>query len=426
MDDLTLFDTIDFITDFAHEASEFTDAKLLYDRCCTLPNLIPFRAELWAAHFTCYDDFSTPVQLSGKILCKSMLTFILCAHTEVPLDDPRRLSDFRSLKVHKDFIHEGDSPISRMSLQVVTDLIWGFEWLVLSELFEVKRTPEFIKEAQQLYRLLRNRIFFFIASESLSNTVLDVVLYTIEEKKGLFAKVDTSDVDYASDDEIYKTRKQRLDADLSKHDLTTMYVNSNFIYDMDSVFSHFERHWHFYHKTQDLIQTTPQPQLSKFRKWLFEQTETLEVRETLKARREWQESLQITPAIERVFKRVYGISQKPKPRQMIVVKHVSFVEVGACTSYLEITTRSKGKNHEIMLRLATDSMFQVWCIQMGLTMDLSKVIFRDRIRNVWLVKIDEYYIEASSYTHGFRILRMHMNETKYIRKIDVSIFDAMF
>jgi hypothetical protein len=418
----------DQIKETAIIATKEFDLHPLFEVCCSTPDIVVYKHHIYALHHTCYEDFVGHRQICGQILSSSLLTFVLMAHTHVGLDDPRKVSDFPLLTIHKDWLHLGDQPVSRMSQQTAVDALLGLEWLVFSELFGEPRTEAWIQQARALYGLLQNRIFVFVQSGGESLEVLDMEKYRTKHKRGLFAAVNTAEFDYASDDEQFKKKKLIAPVDLTTRDLEYATVNTVFLFDMDAIITHFQYQWYLHDLTKPIIAPAgPQPNVSVFRGWLFSVITKLNATQVIKARRTWQETLQMAPPYERIYLRENGFGSKVAARHVILLKNEKVAEMGVCVSVDDITTRTIKKT-EIMLRLATDSMFSFWAVQNDnvFAVLIPDTIYRDRIRDVWLVHIGGSLLPCSSFTHAFRVLRVSMGAEKVMKKVDISVYDKYF
>jgi hypothetical protein len=147
------------------------------------------------------------------------------------------------------------------------------------------------------------------------------------------------------------------------------------------------------------------PCLSAFRSALFKWISEIDENHLIKRRMNWQHSLEIHEAHDRIHRHHHGLSFVPKPRQILVTKNDGLIDIGLVRSLQDITTRPI-ENLIPMIRLATDSMFAEWNAQNHKTLDkLGTCIRRDRIRNTWVVEYQDRRFLVPSFTHGFFFLR---------------------
>lgn len=391
------------------------DIQPFFKRLISDPQIKEYRVEIKALHHTCWDAFKVPQRITGKTLSYSFFTFILCAYTEPVFDSPKRVSDFPFIKIQEKWIHDDDNAISRMCLQSTVDLLFGLEWFTLSNVFQQPKNPETIKQAQEMFELLRSRICFFITSEKLSVEVLNMKdEYSIEKKVGIFKPEDTSHLDYDSDDEIFRKRSKLREADLSMYDLTVGAVNSDFCFDMDTVITFFEKKIQEYDLLSEPI-VLDQPALSTFRSTMFAEVERMDEDILLTARRNWLENIQVTESHLRIYQRKYNIGNVSK-RQIVTNKNEALLDVGKCSSKKDLLTRTLGQNSEIMLRITTDALFCLWSNQYvdGIASELQKMIVYDCIRNVWILTYKDKRYRVDSFTHGYRMVRIFEPEKESI------------
>lgn len=410
------------------------DLSSLFTLCETAERSDKNTSLLWSLHHTCYDTSSFSVQLNGQILSSSLLTFVMAATSEkLPDTDLRTIKDFPLVVMHTKWVHDLflQVPILRLSQQVVVDTLLGLDWFMTGDMFTYyhERTTEEMKQCRDLFRLLRIRIFYFIQSTSLSTNILDMEEYSKVEKAGILKKVDTSEVDYASDDETFNKRVHMLEEDFSENDIEVAYVNSKFIYDMDALITYHQQEWFRYDNTVVVDSPIPFRELSVFRSKIFELITTIDDKKDIVRQRSlWQESLQITPAHIRIFKRSYGITNQPTVRQVMVVKNDVLPDIGQCNNFEDIVTRRVTPDKVIMLRLATDSLFHTWSLQHNgeTAAVLNKYIIRDKMRNIWTVKLGDDIVRANSFTHAFFLLRDYMGDEPIIDDKHLDVYDALF
>lgn len=368
-------------------------------------NAKEYKAELKAFHHTCWEEFNTPILVKGRIMSNSMFTFILCAHTEDVLDDPRFLKDFPLIQIHDKWLQEGEETISRLSLSSATNLLFGLEWFLFSNVLLPERKKETINQARELFRLLRNRIFFFIQSENLPTDVLNMKdEYSTEKKRGIFVSVDTSHLDYDSDEEVRKKRVEISKEDLSEYDLMVAAVNSDFCYDMDTLITLFEKELYKYDTWGEPIQTE-QPELSILRCNIIDACYKMDEEILLNARRMWLEKLQMLESYQRIYRRKYNI-HTPKHRQIITNKNDVLQEMGQCTSKDDLLKYPRGLHSDISLRITTDALFCLWgnYYEEGIEQSVKSNLFFDHVRNIWIVRFRNQLYKADSFTHGWRLL----------------------
>lgn len=404
----------------------------LYRACMQCDNLQSYRADLWALHHSCYDMLKPSMQLNGQIVSNSMLSFLLAVHTEPVVDDSRSMKDFPLLTIHQKWIHDTtlSIPISRLSQQVVVDLLFGLDWFLLCDVFSPPHTSDLIYQARELFQLIQNRIFFMIQCSSLSKDILDMPHYIHIEKQGLLKKLDTSQLDYASDEEAFHSKQVLMDHDVSGMDNQVAFVNAAFLYDMDTILTHFQQEWYKYDQYSLKPGPSPVPNLSKFRSHLFSWIASLSEKQVLKRRREWQEELQVHSGHKRIHTRLYGCTSQPTASQVIALHNDSLIDLGKCTSLLDLTARHTGEHAQTMMRLATDSIFYHWSQQhqnLGKAL-LGPWIWRDRIRAVWVASTGHgCCVTAPSYTHAFFILRESLGKDAILMKdVDLSLYDSYY
>ena len=99
--------------------------------------------------------------------------------------------------------------------------------------------------------------------------------------------------------------------------------------------------------------------------------------------------------------------------------------------------RPAARHATTLLRISTDAMFAHLCnhgtsdANPGIVRMLMKhkIVFRDRLRDTWVVQLGQLRVRANSFVHGFRMLRLHMGTTTHLpelEKLDLSIYDKRF
>jgi hypothetical protein len=396
------------------------------------PGLLSRLEEL---HHVCWDVLSIPQWDDSSILSMSSTTLVYQALITKESTDKRRISNFPLVVLDEKWVHKAaqksDLMISELSMQTTISMLLGVEWNTLSDVTGNKRSKKHLKQHYQLFLLLRNRIFMFIQNNDLDKSVLNIPDYVVKKKMGLWGKKITSHLEYDSDEEVRK--KKRKTGDHSKFDIEMDVVNNNFLFDMDIILTTLYNHWESF-----LISTIPtipnqKVSLSVFREWLFDSILKLDVNSTIKARRIWQEKLQMCDSYIRIHKRIQRRAVNVPDRLIIVTKYDNLVDIGKCSSINDIIWKQAKKRNldESWTRISTDSMFVHFDEQNGgkVYNTVSNIIKRDRIRNVWIIKHDiwiPHRTMVSSFTEGFRYLRIVMGDNKMIDKVDISIYDEYF
>ena len=405
------------------------DLDELFKLASTL-NLQTYCSVLQALHHTCWEHFSK-ISIEGvNVTCNSMITFILCSFASKPNADDRKLKNFPNVKIHPWWKHEGEERIRCMTMQEITDLLFGLEWSIFSDLFMHVDRELFINEAYELFLLVENRIKFMIQWDSLSHKILDVdhfVTRTVKRHREA-----PESVSYESDEEAAReSHESEKVVQVKKHTVSTINtVNDLFIFQMDTIITFIGKQFHQYHTSKSPPVFGKKISLQKFRTWLFVQK--AEEDKLLLSRRLWQESLEMTPSYERVFKRNEGFDAAIFPRKVFLSKSDKLASIGLVKSLLNLTTPFKDKDFQIMTRLATDSVFRFISDQTGREVSSlleHNIIQWNRIRATWVVNFQDIQFSAPSMTHAFRILRLSMMEKGYPNtwnKIDLSVYDSCF
>jgi len=409
------------------------DLKPLFDACVRNENLSRFNSDLWAFHHTCREVLQSPIQVEGEIVSGSVMTFLLATLSEPIIEnDLRSFEDFPLVVFHPKWTHSEVSqvPIIHQSQQVIIDALFGLDWLLFCDLFvDETKTEDRLKQGKEMFKLLKNRICFMIHQESLSESILDVDDYSTKEKQNLYSRPDTSMYDYDSDDENFKKARLIAPQQDDKEDtvVNIAHVNVDFIYDMEIFISHFHTQFAEY---DNLILSPipfPLPSLSVFRKKLFEAIAVIQEPFLIKERILWQQTLETHKAHQEVYKHKYGITLKPKPRQLIVTKNDDLVMKSMVRSLKDIITRDI-KDERVKIRLSTDSMFWVWSMQNGgeLAKLKDKYIYRDRTRGKWITRFNGANYATPSFTHAFFALRKLSGPTATLDNgLRIDAFDPM-
>jgi hypothetical protein len=363
-----------------------------------------YEENLYAMHHACWSYTSTPYRLYGTVTSQSCFSFLLLALSTRPVDRGATLADFPLVRILAHWVHDTTVPITRMSLRSSMDLLLGLEWELCSDVLAGARTPEFLEQARELYGLVRNRLMFLLCEPGLPLGVLDEERYRTVRQSGLLQKVSTADLDYDSDDEVFGARVKRIEGDLSEFDVEVADANATLLFELDAIVTHLDDLWEQHAALPAFEPAGALPSLSTFRSWLFSKIVELDERETVKARREWVEALQMTPSYLRVYQWRQGGSGAPVLRQVLLRKHESLIQIAACSTLKDVLARQID-NTESMMRLATDALFSRWISQTGYTFDRS-LIQHHRLRNTWAVKLGQAWVASPSFTHAFRKLRL--------------------
>jgi len=397
-------------------SDQYTDLLPFFDKCKTLDNFDWLRDDLKALHFVCWNWFNRQYLDDGRRLCPSSLTFGLCAIAEIKMMDTRTLDDFTRIKLDKRWIHEGTQPmIVLMSQQHIVSTLTGLTWNLTCDLFNGEHDIDFIEEYRTLFELLRSRVMEFIRVDKWRPEILNVKEYRDCVKRGNWKPLDTTHLDYDSDEEVYRQRNDIIAKDNSKHDQIVHIVNEKFIMDMDSIITSLEYEFYEY-DTHHILLEVEQPSISKFRFYIFEIQKNLSEATLLDERRFWQEKISVSIAFERIYKRKFPTEIGAK-RQIMIDVHEDLRKIGNCTSVIQLFARP-GLNIEIMYRLATDSMFVMFLrsIDFELLTFLESIIVRSRIRNCWILKYKGRQYKTDSFTHGYRLYTLMNPNHKH--KID--------
>ena len=432
-----------WVTEIAREASVESDLHDFFVACMDHPAERQALARaIRGLHLATWDVFSNVAIIEGAISCNSMLLFLLVAENAPEVDDPRTPQDFPLLKIDAVWTHDVE-PVSRMTMQVVTDTLYGLEWIAFSDVFAERRSPAFIAQVRELFYLVRSRILFMVRDDALPTSVMDVEEFRTKTVQRKFKALDTRDLDYDSGEDAMPRKRMRMAEDKSELNRQVGQVTPEFVHDMDAMLVAFERALMRYD-----LDPAPDPEprevgpaheasrakMSRFRSWVYDNTRRLDEKRCLDAQRFWIEEMQVTPVHERIFRRIHGQRTPVIRRQIVVCKAEHFVKHGRSNSFEELSARPVSRDTAPLLRINADSMFNHLCNQ-GTTVGqegmvralMSKgLIVRDRLRNTWVVKLGERRQCARSFIHAFRALRAHMRPVTHVDKMDVSVYDSHF
>jgi len=400
-------------------------------------------------------------RLGGMYLCRSMLTFSLCAYGEELFNDQSlRLIDFLPLiyeSIHNDFYHNQITkviPIIGMSLQVISDLICGVEWLLYSDLFILKRrqkTCDYFIEIFRLVNLMKKRIYYFMTNNQLKSSFFNMKKYytiieTNETTKEIISYKSDSDLD---DDIKTTTNKKKLhpkkiklsvngdsDDDELVDNSLNVEINNIFVAEMDTKFSLMSLELTNTIKLlrSNLIQCTNNNnsgeeeeeeeeengnslliKITNFRKNLIDICEnTYEHKLLISQRNTWKQNLQVHLSYKRSY--LFNFDTKnPTPVQLLSYNNEKLFKYGHCKSLKQC----KQPNN---IRLTTDAWFNFHSSQNDSVVSLlieDKQIYRNQLLNTWIVDNRE----ANSLIHAFYL---YCKKQKVYKNIDLNIYYDWF
>lgn len=410
------------------------DLEPIIKACMKLEDRSTVEVDLWVLHHLMRPHLLTPHIDDGDVLSGALSTFLLASSCNEFVDDPRCLSNFPLIKIHPKWIHELHLPvpITRLSQRACWDMLVGLDWFVMSDVFApTGRNEEFIYQIKQLFMLIQTRLFYLVHGSSFDVSIIDMKTDRETEDIYLGEIVDTTEVDYSSDNDAVLIESVT-DADATKSaTITVANVGLRFIYNLESLVSHFHDalRQSDEHATCETLET-PWFEIGAFRKHLEVMLQGIDEVWLMRGRMDWQHSLQVHSGQERVFRRDNGLSIRTvRPRQVIVNLNDAVITQGHLSKREELFARLSSMTadeHRASVRMSTDAMF--WSVsEQGKRMLRAfypQRIWRDRVRNRWLVRIrDDRVVASVSMTHCFFLLRYeHLPET-HIDGIDVSAYD---
>ena len=234
------------------------------------------------------------------------------AKMTIPIDDPRRIDDFRTIRLRSFWSHS-DPPVSRMNVREIVDTMWGLEWFLISEIHrdELNET-----EFREFYRVAANRAFTLFTAET-DPEILNVVEYVRRSDDPLPSDEEVDGIDYDSGEEDDKaprtksSKRARVDERLT--------TNAAYVHDMNTVMRAIEDRLFTLWELGDSI-PIPKSSLHSFRKSVFDEFASVKPGVALDFRRKWYQDSIVTLSHARVYKRKFKYDRRPKSRTILVKK----------------------------------------------------------------------------------------------------------
>jgi len=358
-----------------------------------------FSDKLLITHITLWEDnFNILIEHGGLIVCNSMLTFILCAFSG-KVDSKLKVSYLSPLiykSINKIFLHDeisNNERIVRMSLNVITDLLNGIEWMLYSDMSNVlefkNRTVLFFKDVFSLIQSIKQRIFFFIRYEKdLTDSIFNVSeYYTVLLKKQKIQSSKEEEDDNDSDKETKEEGgEEEEEEDMIKQKQKNVSYNTLFILDMDTKITYLELELTDvlnYLESNQNIELLNVP-TNKFTKTLYQKCiEIFDEPLLVKKRKEWMEKLQMHRSYERIFKFRYGLSvRKIIPERAVFVANNTLCELNHCKDIAEMKKSNP--------RISSDALLDYYDMQHEKLINLlieDDIVKRHQILNIWSLKL---------------------------------------
>lgn len=356
-------------------------------------------------------------------------------------DDERGILDFKRLKLRDFWVH-AETPITRMSQAEIVDTAFGFEWLLLSEIYVQDRPPEWFEEFEEALELVRSRVFDLIKNET-SKLVLNSeghaeLLITEEEER---KRKRESEFDYDSDEEKRVGRRVKIDAEFTDEFATPPYrVNDMFVMDMDSVFKAIDSalctEWMYTDCTE-----FARPDIRALRNAVFREFQEVKEATALDFRRKFIQDLLVTPSYVQTHARWKPFDKRPTSRSVLVRKNDALAYISIPKSIGDIITppsRREGVNAAVDMRINTDAALfyvsggtpnndrvsEVWKGTLGWASTPEMGIGRLLASQRWVVFLPDGTKKwCTSFSAAFLVLGDHDEKTReFIQKrLDVSI-----
>jgi len=379
---------------------------------------------LQSLHTSLWEDYLNKIRYHEKqIICDSMETFRRIAFLGTDYDNPKiTLETFDKIKIHPKWKHGDNAPISRMSLQATMDLLEGFEWFVFSDMTsDFPRDKVFIKQVVELFQHIERRVHFLIRDDNLTTNVLNDPEYVTIENTVEYVNPDSEskviNSGYDSDMEKRKKLQKAVEEETFKCERPSL--NYSALFDMDTMTTTFHIHF-FRYFTWPPPMRLPKRDISKFRKWIFDQiTNMNHEMNVTRARRFWYEEWVITESHYRIFQRRSPLSTVPTPREVMLSKNDELCEENGNFSIRSITNNIASQ-HQI--RINTDAMLFFLGEQHGKICsemyrrkikddEVAGVIYRERLLGTWTIFFSKHErYNVPSFTEAFVHLRVLMKQ----------------
>jgi hypothetical protein len=441
---------------------EMKNFQILHDliKCEDISN---YYMELKIFHLSMWRELNTPIRIKNSFYAYSCLTFFIYSKLEtkfIDYDDDIKLSDFPRIIIKDTWIHDTfNSPISHMTQQMIVDLLNGYLWHLCSDIEFINRDKDWVNDMKTLLHLIENRIYSIMHTRFVGVDIINMTRYQTTTPI-VHEKIDENDItNYDSDEDNNQFKKTRLDLE---DDIKTcsnsgvgissdMYptedtknisvyseVNTDFIFDMDSIISYLHQCWINHNQYTNYIKHDGYLDLKPFRQHLLKLIKPHNATAIVKGKNLWMDEFKITPAHIRQHSRknkLFG-KQVPSTKQILFgISDVSMSNIKKLEDVLPIN------NSTDVIRSNTDftffyisTQFDPGVCKVVYCKDPMKIsenkIYRDRILNVWILYINsnERY-SCTSFTYAFRLLRLLMIEKNIppiIEHIKVDIYDEYF
>lgn len=285
---------------------------------------------------------------------ESVFMFRLRAYHAEIVDDDRCITDFDLLKLQYFWVHT-EVPITRMTVDEISDTVFGLEWLLTSDIYVVnERTEAWFDQLEDAMYLALHRVFYLMQHET-SVRVLNVERYV--ERMDAHEKPPPV-FDYDSDDEERISSRPVLSKDVEEIIEFPHRVTDEFVCDMNSAFRAMDEALFVRWKLGPLP-TPPRPDMRELRNNVFR--EFAEVREltAVNFRREWIQKLLVTPSYVSVHMRWHPHDQRPTARSVLVQKRDHLTCISVPASIMDIITpppRTEGRTGMVDMRMNTDAV----------------------------------------------------------------------
>ncbi len=187
--------------------------------------------------------------IDGLDICESDVLWMLCAKHRPPRrgdaeESKLKLKDCDRVKLVKDWIHEGDVPFSRMTVQEFSDTLEALEWHVLSDVWFTNRDDEiWYEQVTSMVEALRSRAFF-LATHALNEHIMNVEEYRREYDSFRRSNDEEGKEDggeYDSDEEIRVRKSKRVKRRLPERIYKKYVVSPSFVFDVNTLFTSLDR-----------------------------------------------------------------------------------------------------------------------------------------------------------------------------------------
>lgn len=372
-------------------------------------------------------------------VCDSDALFMLLCRSIMDMtwyDDQRKVTDFFRLRDCW-MPTEEDATVVNLTALEMLNCVRGAEFLLCSDLFTIKRDDVFIQRFKEFLKLMKARIYF-LCSRELPVSIMDAnEMYCQEVFMEKAKDQESSNADYESDDELV-VKKIHIE-DLSEFVTKKAKVTWEYIFEINTMLTAMDN---ILLKFGDRVYSEAPPSLvgrirkislDPIRRHIFQKCRDLNEDDLVKSRRIYYQDLICMDSYRRIYKRRFPHDFKAASRAVLVSKDPELLDEHIPTSYLDIITEASDKGiKEEMKRINTDALFFKWCGQFpneDPTLVVAEFIHRDVLRNHWVVRYENYYYRATSYTASFALLRALMrwkNKSSIIKKVDTAKFDELF